>query len=123
MTLPENWRGVPKECQKDWNKAANSFFLDGYSLKECPCCHEGMLRVYWYASAADNWLSFDGKKRRRAGGWMWCPACHAYEHWSGVAPDWWPRAEPPVPGDILYHSPYKLDERWADVLLWMEQNR
>jgi hypothetical protein len=114
MISSVEWHDNLRDCAHAWNTAATRFYEDGYSLITCPCCKEGTLRIYWQIHHRE--ILPDGKRRRRAGGWMWCPVCRSYEHWSGFAPDWWPDSELAASGTIHHHHPQELEEQWTTIL-------
>lgn len=113
MSPVSSWHTYPPACQAAWNEAVGRLYEYGYAPIRCPCCQEGVLRIYWNAHFHD--LLPDGQTRRRGGGWMWCPACHSCDHWSGLVPAWWP-AERIVPERELLGTPQGIDERWAEIL-------
>lgn len=114
MIPSPNWDDVPTKCKSAWQKIEANLYENGYSSILCPCCKEGVLRVYWHAYSEIS--LHNGTKQRKGGGWMWCPVCHSYEHWSGLVPHWWPIADLISPDSELYHDPRGLDEQWSVIL-------
>lgn len=89
MSRERQWQSVPSELMRAWNQifSASQTGIDVEGV--CPVCHSPTLhRWFDLPRAFDEGHERDGF-RGRGGGWEWCSSCHAYEHYSGLVPDWW----------------------------------
>lgn len=109
--VSDEWHDPPAACLSAWTSAYEQIYLKGYIPIVCPCCNKAPLRVYWKKLLGIA----DGSGGKKGSGWMWCGACHAFQHWSAFLPAWWPISEP-LGTMPLHTEPIELEQNWERIL-------
>jgi hypothetical protein len=80
------WHDVPPEHQAAWL----AIFMASQEIltlaAPCPVCGAVALhRWYYVGSTVEDIPGIVA----RGGLWQWCSACHCFEHYSALVPEWW----------------------------------
>ncbi len=102
------WHDVPTETSLQWrtifDRSAEGINVTG----ECPICGASALHRYFNLHRSDPSTSDSSRWAGPGSQWQWCSNCRAYEHGSGLVPDWW-EAPFTVPERELAHDPGSIE--------------
>src|SRR5690348_5198323 len=94
------WTDVEDDLNVQWQNAYSHIFKHGNtSPTSCPGCNSAPLRVAYVRFKPGE---------PRGGGWIWCPSCLRYEHYSCYVPEWWNDIWDGIPAQ-LEHNPEWLE--------------
>ena len=102
--MTKDWKSVETHHIQEWRRITEAVFnqdLVTINSSQCPVCADSTVRYFIHRHGNTN----------RGGGWVWCPACYSFEHFSGLVPDWWKNLDL-VSLNKLTAPPYWLEEHW-----------
>src|SRR5437870_3156649 len=103
-----DWHDVPAQSLARWNEVFGASSESDDLGLPCPACGATALHR-WYFVGQPEVHEIEGRRYvARGSGWEWCGSCRAYQHFTGLVPDWWSSAVK-VELDLLMHNPGTLD--------------
>lgn len=87
--VPGGWHDVPGVAAAQW-RAIFDASTEGVNVAGvCPVCGSTSLHRYFHTHKVGP-INEGGRTWAGSGSeWQWCSHCLAYQHTSGLVPDWW----------------------------------
>jgi hypothetical protein len=103
------WNDLPDEALRRWREMFSQS-RDGLDvLGECPVCSHETLHRWFHIHRAEPTEAHGASWAGVGSQWQWCTDCRAYQHSSGLVPEWWNDAELRVDPESLMHDPGPIE--------------
>lgn len=102
------WKDVPDDAMARW-RAIFDASTEGLDLSApCPVCGSHSLHRWFHMHTARPSVQHGRRWAGSGSEWQWCSACGAYQHMSGLVPQWW-QPKLVVPEVDLRHDPGPIE--------------